>query len=82
MQYLDKKVKYSLIIPCYNEVKTIEKVLDRIDKSLSFYQITNYEIIVVDDYSVDGSKEKLEKYPKGHNIKIFFTRRTLEKVQQ
>lgn len=74
-----KFFKLSIIIPCYNEVKTIEKVLDRIDKYLSLYQITNYEIIVVDDYSVDGSKEKLEKYPKGHNIKIFFHKKNLGK---
>lgn len=47
----------SVIIPVYNEVKTIEEVVDRV-------QATGYasEIILVDDGSSDGSTEILKKY--------------------
>lgn len=47
----------SVIIPVYNEVKTIEEVVDRV-------QATGYasEIVLVDDGSSDGSTEILKKY--------------------
>lgn len=47
-------VKLSVIIPCYNEVKTIEKVIKRVlDTGLV------YEILIVDDGSTDGTRELL-----------------------
>tara|TARA_B100001059_G_C17609186_1_gene463645 strand:+ start:17 stop:739 length:723 start_codon:yes stop_codon:yes gene_type:complete len=64
--------KLSVIIPCYNEAITIEKVLDRIKESLVFYQINNYEIVIVDDHSTDGTKEKLQKYTSNNKMKIFY----------
>ncbi len=49
----------SIIIPVYNEEKTILKVLEKIKKNSS----TNfeYEIIVIDDGSSDRTRELLEK---------------------
>lgn len=51
-------LKISILIPCYNEEKTIEKCvlscLDQISPA--------YEIIVVDDHSFDRSPEILEKF--------------------
>ena len=34
--------KLSIIIPCFNEKKTIEKILVRVDQSLKNYNILNY----------------------------------------
>ena len=47
--------KLSIIIPVYNEKNTIEKVLDKICK----IKDVKKEIIVVDDFSDDGSSEIL-----------------------
>ncbi len=49
-------MKISIVIPCFNEVNTIEKIINRIINQVSF----EYEIIVIDDYSTDGSRNLLE----------------------
>jgi len=48
--------KLSVIIPCFNEKATIEKLLHNVINS----PIDNQEIIVVDDCSTDGTLELLE----------------------
>ena len=59
---IDRKLfKLSVIIPCYNEKNTIKIILKRIVESLRNYQILNYEIIIVDDFSNDGTREILKK---------------------
>lgn len=45
----------SVVIPCYNEVASIEELL----KSVRNVPIDNIEIIVVDDGSTDGTRELL-----------------------
>tara|TARA_Y100000590_G_scaffold455057_1_gene602975 strand:- start:2245 stop:2949 length:705 start_codon:yes stop_codon:yes gene_type:complete len=50
-------IKLSIVIPCYNEVKTISIIIKKI-KEISPY---NNEIIVVDDFSNDGSRELLNE---------------------
>jgi glycosyltransferase involved in cell wall biosynthesis len=49
-------MKLSIIIPCYNENATIEKVVDAV-KHCSY---PDKEIIIIDDFSSDGTKEKLK----------------------
>jgi len=60
---MNKKV--SIIIPVYNEVRTLPVILDRVQKQKPA------EVIIVDDYSTDGSRELLEKY-KSSNTKVFY----------
>ncbi len=50
-------MKLSIIIPCYNEISTIEKIIDKVSTSSPYEN----EIIVIDDYSTDGSREVLSK---------------------
>ncbi|MDR2478365.1 MAG: bifunctional glycosyltransferase family 2/GtrA family protein [Treponema sp.] len=61
----------SLIVPCYNEARTIETCIEKI-LGLSGNQNLALEIIVVDDASTDGSWQLLEKAARQRNeIRIF-----------
>lgn len=60
------KIKLSIIIPVYNEKKTIGKLLKKINK----LKYINKEIIVVDDASTDGTKKILEKNKTFYSILI------------
>jgi glycosyltransferase involved in cell wall biosynthesis len=62
-------MKLSIIIPVYNEEKTIIEILDRVKKE----EIPGVEkeIIVVDDGSTDATRQKLKNI-KDNNFKIFF----------
>src|SRR5690242_5223699 len=46
----------SIVIPCYNEVATVEKILDAVRGA----PVERKEIIVVNDGSSDGTKELLD----------------------
>ena len=71
--------KLSIIIPCYNENQTIDKIISKISKSISTYNYLNYELIIVDDNSTDGTKDKLKKYELNKNINVFFHNENLGK---
>ncbi|MGI6681310.1 MAG: glycosyltransferase family 2 protein [Bdellovibrionota bacterium] len=49
-------MKLSVIIPCYNEKTTIEEIVDAVKASPK----KDLEIIVVDDYSTDGTRDILK----------------------
>ena len=49
-------ITLSVVIPCYNEKDTIETVLDAVRDC----GVKNTEIIVVDDYSQDGTRDLLQ----------------------
>lgn len=53
-------IKISVIIACFNERNTINKIIDKIIKLNKF----NSEIIVIDDFSTDGSREFLKDISK------------------
>lgn len=63
-------MKLSIIIPVYNEKKTIEEIIRRV-KSVKLSLGVKKEIIVVDDYSTDGTREILKKITQP-GIKIFY----------
>ena len=52
-------LKLSIIIPAYNEEKTIIKLLDKVDKVN--IESVEKEIIVINDCSSDGTQSLLEK---------------------
>ena len=51
----------SIIIPVYNEEKTIHLILDKI-KEVQLINELNKEIVMVDDSSTDNSWKRLEEY--------------------
>ena len=71
--------KLSIIIPCYNEKSTINIILKKVTESLKKYQIMNYEIIIVDDCSNDGTKELLNNLTHEEKTNIYFHERNLGK---
>ena len=52
-------IDLTIIIPVYNEIKTIEKLLNRV-----FKINIKKQIIVIDDASIDGTSKILKKYKK------------------
>tara|TARA_Y100000590_G_scaffold470703_1_gene668019 strand:+ start:5248 stop:5934 length:687 start_codon:yes stop_codon:yes gene_type:complete len=60
-------MKLSIIIPCYNEINTIDEIINAVLAS----SVSNKEIIIVDDCSNDGTQDKLKTYD-NKNIKIIF----------
>ena len=65
-------MKLSIIIPCYNEKKTIEEII----KAVTNCPVIDKEIIIVDDFSTDGTREILTKIP---DIKIAFHSKNMGK---
>ncbi len=61
--------KISVIIPCFNEEKTIEKLLTQVLSQDSLI----HEIIIVDDKSTDNSRELIKNIANSNpKIKFFF----------
>jgi glycosyltransferase involved in cell wall biosynthesis len=50
-------MKVSIVIPCYNEKPTIEKIVEAVRSAA----ISSREIIIVDDFSQDGTRAVLER---------------------
>lgn len=50
-------MRLSVVIPCYNELNTIDQIIDAVNNA----PYPNKEIIIVDDCSRDGTREKLRE---------------------
>ena len=66
-------MKISIIIPCFNEFKTIR--LDKIKNLTGF----DKEIIIIDDFSTDGTREILQKIKLTNEIKVIFNEKNYGK---
>ena len=62
-------MEISAIIPCYNFREKIIKNIILLDKNLK-KNFINYEIIIINDSSNDGTKSKLNNFKKNKKIKI------------
>ncbi len=64
-------IPISIIIPCFNEINTIREVFEKVKKSA----IVNKEIIIIDDFSNDGSIEIIKDIKNqnlNENLKVIF----------
>ncbi len=71
--------KLSIVIPCYNEKDTIEIILKKIIQNLNDYKFLNYEILIVDDCSKDGTIQILKKLVNDKKIVVHFHDKNLGK---
>tara|TARA_B100001123_G_C14969791_1_gene891180 strand:+ start:114 stop:824 length:711 start_codon:yes stop_codon:yes gene_type:complete len=58
-------MKFSLIIPCYNEALNLPLLFNRLKE---FSNVENIEVIIVDNGSTDNSIEKLEQFAKKYSF--------------
>lgn len=70
-------MKVSVVIPCYNELSTIETLIDAVITA----PYPDKEIIVIDDCSTDGTRERLSKEiePSGKIEKLLLHEKNLGK---
>ena len=71
-----KKIRLSIMIPVYNEKETILKIIKRIE-NVKIKSIEK-EIIIVDDFSIDGTRDIIKKL-KEKNIKKVFHKKNYGK---
>ena len=62
------KVELEILLPVYNEVEYIEKLLKGIHKAIK--KKINYRFLVCEDGSSDGTKELLKQLRKKYNLKL------------
>ena len=65
-------MNYSIIVPIYKEEKNIAKMISKVKRELNKKRI-NYELIFIDDDSLDNSKKIFEKN-KNKNTRFYIRR--------
>ncbi len=70
-----KDMKVSIIIPCYNELNTIKAIIDAVRK----LHYDNKEIILIDDFSNDGTRELIRKSIEDKVDKVFYHNKNIGK---
>ena len=68
-------MRLSIIIPCYNERHTIDAIIDAVRAA----PVAEKEIIVVDDFSRDGTREHLKQVIEPLVSKLIFHEKNMGK---
>ncbi len=67
-------MKLSVVIPVYNERKTLDELISRVE-AVNLEK----EIIIVDDASTDGTRDLLKKYEEREKFKVIYQSRNAGK---
>lgn len=65
----------SVIIPCFNEKTSVQELVEKVRNA----PVPNKEIIIVDDYSTDGTREILKNEIEPHVEKVIYHEKNLGK---
>lgn len=65
----------SVIIPCYNEISTIEQVVQTVTRVIG----DEGEIIIIDDFSTDGTRELLKQKIDGQLAHVIYQDKNMGK---
>lgn len=60
-------MKLTIVIPCYNEIETIDDIIQLV---LAVNLEVEREIVIVDDYSTDGTRDYLQTLADRNEIKV------------
>jgi len=63
-------LKISIVIPIYNEQETLETLIAKVN-AVDYHK----EIILIDDFSTDGTRAILEGYENKENFKVLYHKR-------
>lgn len=66
---MNKPTSVSLVIPVYNELRNVAKLLERISTVLEGNNM-DFELIFVDDHSTDGTYEYLQRFAKSKHVTL------------
>lgn len=74
--------KVSVVTPCFNEFLNIEIVYEAVKAQFEKLSDINYEHIFIDNYSTDGTRDKLLKIAEqDKNVKLIFNARNFGPVR-
>ena len=68
-------MKISIIIPCFNEKNTILDIIEKVKRENNYQK----EIIVIDDFSTDGSREILQEKIRNNIDKLILNEKNFGK---
>ena len=71
--------KLSIIIPVLNEGKNIAKLVEEIKKEKKFLNLSNLELIIIDDNSTDDSEIILRKIKKKNKFLKYYLKKNKKK---
>ena len=61
---MSESQSWSIIVLCYNEAGSLKNVIEEVKSTIDAMNVSNYEIIIVNDGSTDGSNKVIDSLQK------------------